>query len=152
MLLAVLIYLSQITPNPLPKTIKNQITFKVIYPVSELVKIDATSYQYDADQRILNFTVNFDGHGVSFNEQLAPESLGSDSQPYFQAIGIHPYAQFKVSLGQVALTKFWQSGTLIPTGQSALLSSSGTLVTAHYEKSLSNQQWKTLFESLKITQ
>ena len=151
-LAVVLIYLSQITPNPLPEAIRNQVTFRVFYPVSRLVKVDSSSYQYDADRKILTFTADFGGHSMSFNEQLTPDALGSDSQPYYQAIGIHLNAQFKVSLGQVALTKFWQSGTLTPNGQSALLSAKGTLLTVHYAKTLSNQDWKTLFETLKIIQ
>jgi hypothetical protein len=66
-------------------------------------------------------------------------------------LGIHPYAQFKSNLGQVALTKFWQSGNLKPVGQSAVLAGSGTFLIAHSEKNLANNQWKELFNSIKIT-
>lgn len=95
--------------------------------------------------------MSFAGTNLVVSQQPAPESLGLNDQPYYPAIGIHPYAQFKTSLGTVALTKFWQSATLTPTGQSAILASQGTMLVAHSENSLTNQQWKSLFDSLKIT-
>jgi hypothetical protein len=83
------------------------------------------------------------GAGVAFYIlQSSKNPLPSD---------IHPYAQFKSNLGQVALTKFWQSGNLKPEGQSAVLASNGTFLIAHSERNLTNTQWKGLFESLKIT-
>ncbi len=148
----IILYIVQLTPNPLPPTIRSQVNFKVIVPVSSLIKIDSSSYNYDSDNRLLSFDAIYQGNTISFNEQIAPESIGTDAQPYYSALGIHPYAQFKVSLGTVALTKFWQAGTLIPNGQSGLLLAKGTLLTVHSKNSLSNQQWKAIFNTTKIVQ
>lgn len=144
-------YLSQQPTNPLPTKIKQVVNFKVIYPYTKLVKVNGESYQYISDKNVLIFTAIYNNHYLAFTEQPAPESLGSDSQPYYQALGIHPYAQFKINLGQVALTKFWQSGNLLPAGQSGLLSSKGTFLTVRTNDSLSNQDWKIIFSSLKVT-
>lgn len=144
-------YIYTINQNPIPKTIKNQVAFKIIYPSTHLAQIDTSSYQYQSDNQILSFSASYANQTILFTEQRAPSSLGSDSQVYYPALGIHPYAQFKTSLGIVALTKFWQSGTLTPIGQSAIMAARGTMLTTHTDKSLSNQQWKDLFDSLKIT-
>jgi hypothetical protein len=143
---ATALYLTKNNSNPIPTDIKNKADFKVIYP-SKTSQIDKSSYQYQDEQNTLTFNVIKDGDKII---QPAPDNLGSDSQPYYPALGIHPYAQFKTSLGQVALTKFWQSQTLKPAGQSAVLASGGTLLIANSQKNLSNAEWKNLFESLKI--
>jgi hypothetical protein len=57
-------------------------------------------------------------------------------------LGIHPYAQFKTKLGQVALTNSGNPEILKPVGQSAVLASGGTFLIAHSEKNLTNNQWK----------
>jgi hypothetical protein len=144
------IYTNQNSKTPVPDNIKNQASFKVIYPSSHVAQIDTSSFLYQEKEKALSFSANFAGTKIVFTEQNAPESLGSDTQAYYPALGIHPYAQFKTKLGQVALTKFWQSATLKPQGQSAVLASSNTFLIAHASKDLTNQQWKELFETVKI--
>jgi uncharacterized protein YxeA len=143
-------YSRQTDKNPLPDNIRGVVSYKVIYP-SSTKQIDAKSFNYQTDKKTLSFKVNTKTGNVVFTEQAAPDALGSDTQAYYPALGIHPYAQFKISLGQVALTKFWQSGNLKPAGQSAVLASGGTFLIAHSEKNLTNNQWKELFKSAKIT-
>jgi uncharacterized protein YxeA len=143
-------YSKQNNKNPLPENIRGVISYKIIYP-SSTKQIDSKSFNYQTDKKTLSFKVNTGASNVVFAEQQAPEALGSDTQAYYPALGIHPYAQFKTKLGQVALTKFWQSGNLKPVGQSAVLASNGTLLIAHAEKDLTNSQWKNLFQSLKTT-
>ena len=147
-----LIYITNLTANPVPQSIRSQVSFKFIIPISALVKIDSSSYSYDSDNKILSFIGTYQNNNIVFNEQTAPDTLGTDSQPYYQALGIHAYAQFKVALGTVVLTRFWQAGTLIPNGQSGLLLAKGTLLSIHTDKTLSNEQWKTLFNTTKIAQ
>jgi uncharacterized protein YxeA len=144
-------YLKQSSKNPLPDDLKTHVSFKVIYPSSRKAQIDKNSFVYQAKQKVLTFNVLFEGNKVEYSEQEAPAELGSETQAYYPALGIHPYAQFKSNLGQIALTKFWQSGNLKPVGQSAVIASEGTFLIAHSEKNLTNNQWKDLFKSLKIT-
>ncbi len=136
--------------NPLPTSIKSGISYKVIYP-SKTAQIDISSYQYQPSDKTLTFKVNASGKAIIFTEQPAPATLGSGSQVYYPALGIHPYAQFQTDLGPVALTKFYQSGTLELAGQAAVLASGGTLLFANSKQSLSNDEWKNLFDSLKIS-
>ena len=150
MVVAATLYLKQNAKTPLPSDIKNHVSFKVIYPASDRTKVDTNSFVYQAKDKTLSFNVSYNGAKVIFAEQKAPDELGSDTQAYYPALGIHPYAQFKTDLGQVALTKFWQTGNFKPIGQSAVLASRGTFVIAHSDKDLTNQQWKSLFESVKV--
>jgi hypothetical protein len=136
----VFFYLKQNNKNPLPDDLKNHINFKVIYPSSHKAQIDKNSFVYQAKQKVLTFNVQFEGSNVSYSEQEAPAALGSETQAYYPALGIHPYAQFKSNLGN-----------LKPVGQSAVLAGSGTFLIAHSEKNLANNQWKELFNSIKIT-
>lgn len=138
-------------PSPLPASIKDRVGFKAAYPPKHVASIDASTYKYQPDQKVLTFTSRFDGADITFSEQPAPPSLGSGTQVYYPALGIHPYAQFNTRLGPVALTKFWQSGSLKPAGQAAVLASDGTLIIAHSDQDLTNQQWQDLFDNLKIT-
>lgn len=136
--------------NPLPDDIKQQITYKAVYPSAKTGSLNQPGYQYQAGQKTLTFTVHSAEADLAFTEQPAPSNLGSGNQIYFPAIGLHPYAQFQSKLGPVALAKFYQSGDLKPTGQSAVLVSQGTLVIIHSGKDLTNEQWKNLANSLNI--
>jgi hypothetical protein len=147
----IVFYVNQNKKTPLPSDLKDHVKFKAIYPMSKNSQVDTKSFVYQSKNKILSFDVHFASTKIVFTEQQAPESLGSDTQAYYPALGIHPYAQFKTSLGQVALTKFWQSGNLKPVGQSAVLASNNTFLIAHSEKNLTNAQWKDLFESLKTS-
>jgi hypothetical protein len=137
--------------DPLPTDIKAQVSFKVIYPSSKSGQLGAGGYQYQAGQKALTFSLNKSGTHIIFSEQSAPNSVGTGSQVYYQALGLHPYAQFVSKLGPVALAKFYNPGTLSFLGQTGVLAAGGTLVTAHPDKDLTNAQWKDLFDSLKIT-
>jgi len=145
----IIFYLEQANRDPLPPNLKKQVTYKIAYP-SKISQIDTGSYQYQADKQVLNFNVATDDSTVVFTEQPAPSALGSDTQAYYPALGIHPYAQFQTKLGLVVLTRFWQAGNFKPVGQSAILATHGTFLIAHSEKNLTNAEWKDLFESLKL--
>ena len=150
-LTAGLILAFQLLPhNPLPDNINKQVRYKVIYP-SQTGQIDPNSYKYQTEQKTLSYKINRNGGEIVFTEQPAPEALGTGSQPYYPAISIHPYAQFNTNLGPVALTKFYQPGSFKQVGQAAVLASGGTLLIANSQKNLTNEQWKELFDSLKIT-
>jgi hypothetical protein len=145
------VYLIQRNANPLPDSIKSQVSFKVIYPSSKSGKLNSSGYQYQADQKALTFSLNKRGTNIIFSEQTAPNTVGNGSQVYYQALGLHPYAQFASKLGPVALAKFYNPGTLSYLGQTGVMVAGGTLVTVHPDKDLTNAQWKDLFDSLKIT-
>jgi hypothetical protein len=149
--IGIFLYSKHNQKTPLPPDLKRHVNFKVIYPRTTRVKIEPTSYVYRSQQKILTYKASYGGTTVVFTQQPAPPNIGTDTQAYYPALGVHPYAQFTTDLGQVALTKFYQSGNLKLFSQSAVMVSQGTLLTASSEKPLTNEQWKELFSSLKIT-
>lgn len=144
------ILISVLNQSPLPADIKNQISYKAVYPSSSTGKL-MSDYQYKSDENTLNFTVSNSNTNIVFAEQPAPESLGSGNQIYYQALGVHPYAQFNSKLGPVALVNFYQTGSLKPVGQTAILVADGTMVVAHSANNLTNEKWKQIINSLKIS-
>lgn len=145
------LYLKQRDASPLPSRLQDKVSFKVAYPRHEKTSFNQDSFKYEDKQAALSFSTSYEGANIAFTEQPVPPALGSSTEAYYPALGIHPYAQFKTDLGTVALTKFWQSGSLKPFGQTAIMAVEDTLITARSDKELTNQQWKELFESLKIT-
>jgi hypothetical protein len=144
-------YANKTNANPLPDNLKNQISFKIIYP-ENTGHIDESSFLYKTESKVLSFSVKKEDKKIVFTEQTAPENVGDGNQVSFQAIGLHPYANFQSKLGPVALAKFWESKNLDPYGQSAFLVSNGTLLNAHSDKDLTNAEWKDLINSLKVSQ
>jgi len=136
---------------PVPASIRQKAAFEIIYPSGKTARADSSSFNYQQSQQSLSFTVRAFDSDIIFTEQPAPENAGTGEGVYYPALGLHPYAQFQSKLGPVALARFYESKTLKPRGQSAVLISRGTLLIAHTDRNLSNNQWKQLFESLKIT-
>jgi hypothetical protein len=137
--------------SPVPAQIREQMSYKAIYPADTSV-IDGSSFAYQAQQQMLSFNAEVANNQVNFSEEPAPSSIGTGNQVYFQAIGLHPFAQFESELGPVALARFYDSKSLNPAGESAVLASHGTLVIAHSTTQLGNDTWKNLFNSLKLGQ
>jgi len=54
-------------------------------------------------------------------------------------------------LGNVALTKFWTKQDYQSVGQTAVLNSHGTFFLAHPNSNLTDEQWQSFFNSLKIS-
>lgn len=146
-----LFYIKQSLANPLPDNIKQSISYKVIYPSSKTATVKQNSYQYQSKDRVLSYKAEAFGVNIVFTQQPLPDNISTGDQAYYPALGIHPYAQFKSKLGSVALTKFWESSNLEPKGQSAVMAAENVLLIAHPDRALSNDQWKQLFDSLKIT-
>lgn len=140
--------------STIPSRIRQQLSFKTIYPPASNLTPDQNSFNYQSDQKSLSFNVHYQGLEVSFTEQPAPDSLASGSQVYFQSLGLHPTAQFESKVGPVAIANFYKPGTLESNGQAAILVAQGTMVIAHpvdNNQKLANDQWKSLFDSLKLS-
>lgn len=138
----------------IPGSIKSQLPFKAVYAPAGTVAQD--SYTFEAERKALIFSLKFDDTDIIITQQPAPDNLAIGSQVYFQALGLRPTAQFATKVGAVAVANFYKTGTLEPAGQTAVLlaDDNKTLVLAKPKEpnqKLSNDQWKKLFESLKLS-
>lgn len=136
--------------NPLPASIQKQLEYPVAYPDADT--IDLATVQYQSTEKTLSYVAKIEGEEVVVTQQPSAESLADGSQILFQALGLRPYAQFQSKHGPVALAKFYETATLAPKGQSAVLTFKKTLLVATPKdnKELSNQQWKDFFDNLKV--
>lgn len=138
--------------SSLPPDVRSQLDFKSVYAPNSIVEPD--SFKYTAQGKTLTFNVSYQGTKLSFSEQPAPSNLANDTGGYFQSLGLHPVAQFISKIGSVAVVNFYTPKTYEPGGQAAVLVTSGTLViatTVDKQQKLTNDQWKKLFDSLKIS-
>lgn len=140
--------------NPIPASIIQQAKFKTVYPAdSKIVKNGQSGYQYQSNEKSILFKVDYKNQPLIVTEQAAPASLANGTGVYFQSIGLHPIAQIQSKPGQVAVVNFYQSGTLEPVGQAGILVAGNTMViarTVNNRAKLTNEQWKSFFDGLKL--
>lgn len=137
--------------STIPGEIKSQLSFRSVYAPADW---QPQTFNYVDQQKTLSFKFKFEGSDMVATEQPAPDSLVSGSQVYFQGLGIRPTAQFATRAGQVAIANFYQTGTLEASGQAGILLADKTMVIIQPtdpQKKMTNDQWKRLFDGLKLS-
>ena len=135
--------------SPVPAAIKQEVNFPVIYPKG--YNIDPGGWQYIKDNKSLEFTAKKGGDSVVFNEQAVPLAYQNDAAAYNRFIGsLRPSATFDSPLGSVSLATFVTAADFQDVGQSGILNTHGTLLIAHPGSNFSDDQWRSLFNSLKV--
>lgn len=133
--------------SPVPANIRQQVGFSILYPANST--IDPTSWKYLPSQSDLSFTARKDGFSVIFTEQEVPLAFQNDTAAYDRFIGsLHPIANFQTNLGNVSLIDFVTATDFQPAGQAGILNTKGTLLLAHPDRELSEDQWRDLFRSI----
>lgn len=133
--------------SPVPKRVKSQINFTVLYPKG--YPITENSWSYLASEATLSFTLPNNGNPIIFTEQAVPLAYKDDAAAYDRFIGsLKPGINFKVPLGTASLVGFVTAGDYSPQGRSAVLNSHGTLLIAHPEQMLGDTDWYSLLNSL----
>ena len=135
--------------SPVPANIKSQLSFPVLYPKNDTV--NSSSWKYLSDEKDLTFTVKHGDFTVVFTEQEVPLAYQNDQAAYDRFIGtLRPSATFNTPLGSVSLASFVTAGDFQYEGKSAILKSHNTLLIAHPSRALSDDEWRSLFDSLKV--
>jgi hypothetical protein len=136
--------------DPVPITIRHEVSFSVLYPTG--YTINPSSWQYSSSQQTLNFIAQKANLSVTFTEQQVPLAYLNDTAAYDRFIGsLKPSATFNTSLGSVSLTTFVFAGDFQPDGTTGILNTNGTLLFAHPSGDLTAGQWLSLFNSLKVS-
>ncbi len=136
--------------SPMPQYIRDQVKFTLIYPSG--YTISPTSWQYLSQDQAVEFTVHKDGRDVVFTEEATPLAYQDDAAAYNRFIGnLRPRANFNVPLGTVSIANFVTAGDYQVVGESGILNTHGTLLVAHPQaKQPTDDEWRALFESLKV--
>ena len=136
-------------PSPVPKAIKIQANFAIIYPRG--YSIDTASWKYLSAEQSIQFTAQKDNYKIVFTEEKTPLEYQDDVAAYNRFIGsLRPRANFNVSLGGVAISNFVTAGDYQVVGETGILNAKGTLVLAHPDTQISDAQWRSLFEALTV--
>ena len=137
-------------PNPVPANIKRQVGFTILYPSG--YTIAPSAWNYSNGQQTLNFTAKTNNYSVVFTEQQTPLAYQNDVAAYDRFIGgLKPSANFNTKLGTVSLTTFVFAGDFQPYGTTGILNAKGTLLLAHPNSDLTDNEWQSLFGSLKVS-
>ena len=132
----------------LPANISKQLSFGVYFPTANtaVATINKRSINYQASGGLLSYTAQLtDGTTVSVNQQATPESFVDIPQAYDKLVAsLQPYTSFDSINGRVSLTYPKE----LKGSQSAVMNAKGTLLFARPSKSLSDKQWRQLFNGL----
>lgn len=130
----------------IPPAIARQISFRVYWPKSTNAVPDKQSIKYDAQQGVFSYVVLINANSVTVTEQATPSEF-TDIPNYFSALINHlnNYDTFSSANGTVYLTK--PSGT---GGEAAVINQSGTLLFAHTQGTINENNWRLFFNNLQI--
>lgn len=135
-------------PNPIPPEIRKQAKFTILYPQG--YSIATSSWKYLTDTDSVQFTAVKSGVHTVFTEEVTPLEYQDDAAAYNRFIGsLRPIANFNVALGIVTVANFVTAGDFQIVGKTGILNTHGTLVLAHPDTEIADEQWRDLFESLK---
>ncbi|MDB5178429.1 MAG: hypothetical protein JWN01_372 [Patescibacteria group bacterium] len=134
--------------SPIPSSIKTQLTFPVFYPDPTTgYKIDPGSITYSARDKVLIFNVSSSGNRIVFSEQGTPGPFNDVAGYYDKFIEkLGGYASFDSTNGKVSLAHPQE----LKGGQSAIMNAKGTLLFAHPDKDLSDDNWHKLFNAMAM--
>ncbi len=136
--------------DPIPKYIKSQLDFKVIFPIKNNVM--KNSWKINKSQGSLVFNVNVNGINTVFTEEKAPLQFQDDVASYNRFVGsLKPKATFNSPLGSVSITNFVTQGDYDIVGATGLLNSHGTFLLIHPTHNFTDDQWRNTFKSLKFS-
>jgi len=138
-------------PSPVPAAIKKQIEFSIIYPDPRQYSNKPNQWSYDNKDSAVQFTVSKDKYNVVFTEEEVPLAYQNDVAAYNRFVGsLKPSANFNVPLGTASITNFVTAGDYEVVGKTGILNTHGTLLLAHPDTELTDDQWRSLFESLQV--
>ena len=136
-------------PSPVPANIKRQADFKVIY--AKGYDYTNANWKYQSSNNLLSFNIEKNGSSVVLTEQKTPLAYQDDIAAYNRFIGsLRPSATFNAPLGSVSITNFVTAGDFQAVGSTGILNAKGTLLLAHADNKLNEEQWRGLFNSLKF--
>jgi hypothetical protein len=134
-----------------PPEIFKQLEFRPLIPNVQKnsdetnISVDAKTFEYNAHDKVLTFTVKAGNTSITMAEQAYPEILIFD-----KLVGtMRQYDEINTQVGKVSLTR----PDSLRGGQTAVLStyngSSGVLLFARPEHDLNKENWQLLFNSLR---
>jgi len=132
--------------EPIPNSIREQLTSPLLLPRAAQANIDRSSVKYNSDDKLLTYRVTYRGSLLLVSEQPTPEQLVDIPAAYDKVVeNMNQYSSFVVSAGTVHLTRPKDAGGV----QVAVMNAKGTLMFVKSDRDLSNDDWRRLFVSFE---
>ncbi len=135
--------------SPIPDSIAKQLNFSVFYPdMGEEFKADPATINYDGSSKVLLFHVKSAKNDITLTQQATPDPI-NDIPEYYPKLmeKLNNYKDFDSVNGKVSLTRPIE----LKGGQSAVFNIKGTLMFAHPEHDMSDDEWRRFFNGLVLT-
>lgn len=143
------VFLRQV--SPIPASIDQELQFTpFIFTSTGGIPVMSSSYSYDPSNRVLRFTLSSTKTGkITVSEQTTPPQF-IDIQDYASKLidSLNRYSAFDNEFGTVYLTK----PKTILRGQIAILNANGVLLFAQSYKDLSDDEWRQIFQHIRLDQ
>ncbi len=139
----IMLVLSQ---EPVPNSIRKQLTSALLLSQATQAIIDRSSVKYNTHDRLLTFQVAYSGTQLTVSEQPTPGQFVDIPTAYDKVVeNMNKYTSFAVDSGTVHLTRPKDSGG----AQVAVLNARGTLMFVKSDKDLDDDDWRRFFIDLK---
>ena len=141
-------------PNIISKQILDEANFTIFYPNSDAKSVNQWQLQkdrstYDKESGVLSLHAvqKSTGREIVLNEQPTPGAFNDVPTQYSRMLtSLNEYNELQLSFGTVALTHPEE----LKGAQAAVANKAGTLIFAKPSANLSDDEWKTFFENLRI--
>jgi hypothetical protein len=135
---------------PLPVDITKQLSFPLVYPPTKTsYTMDKKSASYSASAKVLIFHAKADNLDLTISEQATPDTINDIPEYYPKLIEkLNGYSDFDSLNGKVSLTHPKE----LNGGQTAVFNGKGTLMFVKPSHDMSNDEWRTFFNSLVVKQ
>ena len=131
----------------IPSDITREATFRIWVPVegAEGIAVNRDSVQFDHGNGSLTYVVAIDGENVTVSEQAAPETFSQPGVYDFKLQQAREFQTIHTRMGEVALTKPAElAGHVV-----AMIWAGDALLFANPHATLSDAQWKRLFDAMQ---
>ena len=134
--------------QPVPRAIQRQVSYGIFYPTDRTrYPVNKKSFRYDNQTKVLSYSLRSGSTTIAINQQATPESFTDIPQAYDKLISsLQAYASIDTVNGKLALTM----PTEFKGAQSAVLNAKGTLLFARPSTNLSTDDWRQLFNNLRL--
>jgi len=132
------------------KDITSQVNYTLYVPPprgANKFLLDKTTIEYDKTERKVAMTARSADNKITFTVQPQPDAFTDVPGFYAKLLNtLNPYKELSTSIGTVTLTRPQE----LNGGQTAVVNPNGTLIFAHPDKDISDQDWQEFFNNLKV--
>jgi hypothetical protein len=136
-----------ISQPAIPTSISKQASFPIFYPTkTTTLQPVRSTINYSKTNNGLSYTVLVNNKKIVVSEQATPDAFSQNGVYDYKLQQANQYDEFSTLAGQIDLTKPKELN-----GQTlAWLNGKGTLTLAHAYQTLTEAQWKLLFNNLSM--